>query len=101
MSYNEKQTYTIRMPAELRTHFEETAKQNHRSLHAEILHRLNESRHFDDYSTADTLIDDDIQVSTDKTLKALVEEVKALRNLISSKEYAQRLIKQGFSPLSE
>lgn len=101
MSYNEKQTYTIRMPAELRTHFEETARQNHRSLHAEILHRLNESRHFDAYNTAETIVDDDIRVSTDKTLKALVEEVRALRNLVSSKEYAQRLIRQGFAPLAE
>ncbi len=55
----------------------------------------------DDLSTMDGLQDSELNDLTNKTMMSIYEELRSLRKQINSKEFARRLIKQGFSPISE
>ena len=93
--------YPVRLPKDLRRSLEQSAASHNRSLHAEIIHRLSESLHMDDLNTTDVLLDSERNDLTNKTMMSIYEELRSLRKQINSKEFARRLIKQGFSPLSE
>lgn len=81
--------YPLRMPEKLRRALQKTAEQNHRSLNAEILARLEES--FDDYLVAGHRLSDEISPDEAADWKARVLAVEeAMRAFIDSRSLVEQ-----------
>lgn len=101
MTQTQLPPYPLRIPKELREYFEKAAKENGRSLHAEILYRLNESILIEGNESLELVTtNSDALLDKMNDLKSLRREISALRSLLTSKEFASLLIRQGLSSLA-
>jgi len=86
MTENNPKPYSVRIPPKLRNNLELSAKNNGRSLHADILLRLEES--FTYITTDGTLSLKDIDLSTPENMKILRKTIKEVVSEEREKEKA-------------